>query len=419
MENTRQRRRRKTEKPKIENYYKILGTRANAKPETIKRKYIEQVKAFPPETHPEEFQRIRRAYETLRDPAKRNEYDLMRKYGDKLDHLLEEAYEMFEQDEWESAEALYRQVLKIAPDNAQAHLGLAHLFLLQDEIEKFSQQYQAVVDLASSDADKVMLLASKAMLLLEAEEAEKALSVLDDTRGLYPDYVDRLRYAYIHVYRDSGREKEAWDLMQQLIPKPEEAQPEDISLYIDWINLMFDLEDWSLWSKIQPRVRLFLKSIQDEDDKFMVVTALMHEHSLHYRGALFREAQIFVDLAYFVDSKDLMIREKRRETQEFARIQKEIERTFQDRDMFPLVSLRAFEWFYEEFLGLEGVHMMENGLPPGMLDEMEKMNEPIAAGILRLKKKFPLVYRYFQERWDALYAENVAGLNRETRRRLR
>jgi len=47
----------------------------------IKQRYIAAVKAFPPETHPEEFQKIRRAYEALREPLKRRENNLMRNYG--------------------------------------------------------------------------------------------------------------------------------------------------------------------------------------------------------------------------------------------------------------------------------------------------------------------------------------------------
>lgn len=85
--------RRRSRRPKVENYYKSLGLRANATQEAIKQKYIEMLRLFPPESYPEEFQRIRRAYETLRDPVKRSEYDLMRKYGGRIEKIMEEAYE--------------------------------------------------------------------------------------------------------------------------------------------------------------------------------------------------------------------------------------------------------------------------------------------------------------------------------------
>ena len=83
-------RKRNRKKGKIENLYKILGTRSNIGQGRIKEKYIEKLKQFPPETHPEEFQEIRRAYEILRDVNKRKQYDMRRKYGEKLEKIMEE-----------------------------------------------------------------------------------------------------------------------------------------------------------------------------------------------------------------------------------------------------------------------------------------------------------------------------------------
>jgi len=49
----------------------ILGVGANAGQEEIRNAYLNKVKEFPPDRSPEEFERIRDAYDTLRDPRKR------------------------------------------------------------------------------------------------------------------------------------------------------------------------------------------------------------------------------------------------------------------------------------------------------------------------------------------------------------
>jgi hypothetical protein len=49
----------------------ILGVGANAGEEEIRNAYLNKVKEFPPDRSPEEFERIRDAYDTLRDPRKR------------------------------------------------------------------------------------------------------------------------------------------------------------------------------------------------------------------------------------------------------------------------------------------------------------------------------------------------------------
>jgi DnaJ-domain-containing protein 1 len=49
----------------------ILGVPANAPEEEIRAAYLSKVKEFPPDRAPAEFERIRDAYDTLRDPRKR------------------------------------------------------------------------------------------------------------------------------------------------------------------------------------------------------------------------------------------------------------------------------------------------------------------------------------------------------------
>ena len=50
-----------------EDAYKVLGVNADASPEEIKRAYFRLIRQHTPDRDPEEFQKIRRAYETLRD----------------------------------------------------------------------------------------------------------------------------------------------------------------------------------------------------------------------------------------------------------------------------------------------------------------------------------------------------------------
>lgn len=56
--------------------YEQLGLERSAGADEIKRAYFAQVRANPPERAPEQFKRIRAAYERLRDPAARMEADM-------------------------------------------------------------------------------------------------------------------------------------------------------------------------------------------------------------------------------------------------------------------------------------------------------------------------------------------------------
>jgi curved DNA-binding protein CbpA len=47
--------------------YAILGLPPDSDDDAIRRRYLQLVKEFPPDRHPEKFAEIRRAYESLKD----------------------------------------------------------------------------------------------------------------------------------------------------------------------------------------------------------------------------------------------------------------------------------------------------------------------------------------------------------------
>lgn len=68
-------------------YYDILGVGENADASTLKKAYRKLAKQYHPDTHPgdkaaeERFKEISEAYNVLSDPARKQKYDQMRKYG--------------------------------------------------------------------------------------------------------------------------------------------------------------------------------------------------------------------------------------------------------------------------------------------------------------------------------------------------
>jgi curved DNA-binding protein CbpA len=418
MEIGKRTQRKKPKKQKVENYYKILGIRVNASAEIIKQSYIQSVKQFTPEHHPEEFQQIRRAYETLRDPIKRREYDFTRKYGDSVDKIMDEALEYMEKENWTKAEALFRQMTDISPHIITAQIGLAQIMLIKGEMLKFEEQKQLLIELAATSEEEATAYVILAKLLLEADMPDQALELLEELRLASPEEADRFFNLFIMAYRELDRNDEVLQLIESKIPNLENQKADDSGLFILWLNAIIDMEKWQLMGKVQARVKQFLRSIQDEAEKLQILHELMEEHDEYNAVMRFREAEIFVEFAYGLDPKNKIIQLIRQDAQELSRIEKEIDRMDKDKELFPLVALQALEWFYEEFDRDEASHIRD-GLPHDLLREMEVMDEEFAIAINRMKKKYSMIYRRYQEAWDALYAEKTNGLNREARRRLR
>ena len=71
--------------------YHVLGLPADSDDEQIRRRYLELVKQFSPEHHPEKFAAVRAAYESLRDLTTRVRHRLFEAgSNDSLDAIIQE-----------------------------------------------------------------------------------------------------------------------------------------------------------------------------------------------------------------------------------------------------------------------------------------------------------------------------------------
>ena len=71
--------------------YSVLGVEPDADDETIRRRYLELVREFPPERHPERFAAVRGAYERLKDLDARVRHRLFEQgKRDGIDELIED-----------------------------------------------------------------------------------------------------------------------------------------------------------------------------------------------------------------------------------------------------------------------------------------------------------------------------------------
>src|SRR5579871_6377539 len=72
--------------------YSVLGLPPTADDETIRRRYLELVREFPPEQYPDRFAAVRASYEQVKDLDARVRYRLF-KAGteDTIEALIEEA----------------------------------------------------------------------------------------------------------------------------------------------------------------------------------------------------------------------------------------------------------------------------------------------------------------------------------------
>lgn len=407
-------------KEKTESHYKVLGTTAKISNSRIKEKYIQAVKQHPPEIDPEGFEKVRRAYETLKDPMKRKQYDLVRKYGDKVEGLLEKAALAMDNENYQKATEFFQTAFQIDPDNQSVLLGSMELAILTEDLKEMEILFKRLLEMLTDVEEKAVLYSIKSQMLHKHEYGDEALETLKEGIETYSNYTSLLSLPYAIICMDLGRQDEAWEVITFAIPKPDDETFEDIYTFVTWVNMMMAIEKWSDMSKVQSRFRKFLKNLTSEEDRDEAYDLLMDHFQDHYDSSDFRSAELYIDLVkVLATNMDVSFKELQSETKKLARLQKEVDRLKNDEAAFPLIFLHAFEWFYEDYIPSEQLSMMLNSLPSHMIDELKEEKEEYAAAIVRLSKKYPLIYKAYKENWDGLFTELTDGFNREMKRDLR
>lgn len=409
--------RRKAKTDKVENLYKILGTRSNIGQDRIKEKYIEKLREFPPETHPEEFQEIRRAYETLKDVDRRKEYDMVRKYGDKLEKTMGEVMLFIEMGEFKKARNLLNYVSEIEPTNIAVKIAQAYLLLEMEELEEFQDLTDKIIEMVDIEEKQDFIFITASMLHSKGYYKQ----VLDTlNKGL--TYVTDMKHWYelrIMARLDSGHFKEAWQEFEIALPRIKNLTIDDLDLLIDWLNIGMELEKWGEISKIQNYFKKLSTNLTDEEELSMLKYYLLEEAEAYVEVNRYREADICLQIASQIFQKDIAIKERRKEIQPIAKLERDLVRSAKDQEVIPYVQVKITDLFLTKYSDEENYEEFLKEYPHEMMQELESEKEAIAYGVMRIKKKYPSLYKEFNKELVELFDESTEGLNREQRRRLR
>jgi hypothetical protein len=144
----------------------------------------------------------------------------------------------------------------------------------------------------------------------------------------------------------------------------------------------------------------------------------MEEVEESFEEDRYRLAEVFLDFAKIVTKDHAEIKEMQKEVNQLARVEKELSRIVKDDSIFPLVIYRTMVWFFDDEFHPAVVHM-KGSIPAHMWAELTEEEEWYAAGILKLKKKYPAIYNRFKEEWDDLFNDLTKNFNREMKRELK
>jgi tetratricopeptide (TPR) repeat protein len=256
--------------------YEVLGVARDADARTVKAAYFALVRKFPPETHPEDFQRLRGAYEVLSDPERREALDAARDaysdLGSEQAALLRAANAAFSQGDEQGGETLLRRAIAdypellaarellgfaqlrqkawgpavgswtdlVArePDNARYHLHLGYARHGMEQHDAAVVSYRKALELGAGDP----ALAALADALADQKDWKGALAVLDEritgAGAKAPPPLVRRKVALLLLH---GSARKAWrafdDLAKAVASEPGEraAHADELASLAAWL----------------------------------------------------------------------------------------------------------------------------------------------------------------------------------------
>ncbi len=118
-----------------QNFYKILGVSTTAEEREIKKAYFSLMRKYPPETHPEQFMKLREAYEVLSNPESRKQYDQVADHDSYTSEQIRLATAALEAGKHTEAQAILARLLNQRPelDFARDLLGMSYLHAKQPD----------------------------------------------------------------------------------------------------------------------------------------------------------------------------------------------------------------------------------------------------------------------------------------------
>jgi curved DNA-binding protein CbpA len=171
-----------------QNHYQVLGLERGADERAVKKAYFALVRKTPPDTHPEEFKRLREAYEVLTDPVARKRFDDaerdFREYGDDAAVTLREAEAAIKAGDEAAAQEKLRALCDAQPELKVARENLAGSLSRTGAFPAALEQIDALIEQAPDEARYHFL---RGMVLRGMEEPKKAKSALRKAHKLAPE----------------------------------------------------------------------------------------------------------------------------------------------------------------------------------------------------------------------------------------
>lgn len=170
--------------------FEVLGVPLDADDRTIRREYAKLLREVRSRGDTLEIQEVQQAFEAIRDEGARIALRKTYESSDVVGRVLQEANEALFEEDFDRANALFRQLLEDAPESEQAILAFVDYQRLRERPDKAFRVAQRLLKLRP---DHAIFHRLAAQLLFEVSDSERQATNRNEQRRLAIKYLRKAR----------------------------------------------------------------------------------------------------------------------------------------------------------------------------------------------------------------------------------
>lgn len=283
----------------MEDYYSILGIDKNATKEEVKKAYYKLIRKYTPEKNPDEFEKIRKAYEILIDDESREAYDMENKYGNEINEYLDKAQDALESGDFKTAIKYYKKVLIIYPSLDSVRNQLALALAYDNQISESLKQFNKLIE---KNPDESLYLSNIANVYLKSEDFKMAEKYFIKAYKLEPTNVKYI-IDVEHIYMETDRKERAIEFIESCIKSNQNDEELVILCYFRLLRLYIIADKYDKIDKVIIEFKNLIKNQQNKlfiANKFKELCFELHNAKLYSEICL-----VLKDIVSLLDDEDL------------------------------------------------------------------------------------------------------------------
>jgi len=365
------------------NLYEVLGIPITAGEDDIRTAYYRKVRMHPPEKDREGFQRIQQAFDVLRNPVSRREYDDQQSSDSETRELVEEARTLLEDGDASAISPLKRALVR-SPESLVIRDLLVQAFIMAEEYSKAEKHARTLVQRSPKNAAYHLRLGDVLRASGRDEQAESPFRqayILDQATPLP---VTRLAYLLSFL----NRKDEAVQILRTAILRDGRVDFEDFLFFQALCRISISNGDFDMLREIHREIRTIIPP--DQETRSFVAWFYFTDAMLLADLKDFGAALQMIEEAIEIDDSLPALKDTYKRISRSKSVLDEITRLAEDERVMPELRFSVGPFVAEQiFGGHSGIEKTRNAAMSSLMRHVLTRNSPILFGIQSIRDQYP------------------------------